>query len=55
MPARKQRPTDEKPQFERFLETVRQVESGETDEEFERALKKLMPSKRPTPSNEPKG
>lgn len=45
MPARKPRPKDEKPQFERFLETVRQVEASETDEELERAIKKIAPSR----------
>lgn len=54
MPARKPRPKDEKPQFERFLETVRKVEAGETDEELERAIEKITPPKRPTPSTEPK-
>jgi hypothetical protein len=43
MPVRKPRPKDEKPQFERFLETVRKVEAGETDEELERALEKIAP------------
>jgi hypothetical protein len=36
MPARKPRPKDEKPQFERFVETVRKVEADETDEVLER-------------------
>jgi hypothetical protein len=43
MPARKPRPKDEKPQFERFIETARQVEAGETDEALERALDKIAP------------
>ena len=45
MPSRKPRPKDEKPQFERFLETARKVEAGETDEALERALEKITPSK----------
>jgi hypothetical protein len=38
MPARKPRPKDEKPQFERFVETARKVEAGETDEVLERIM-----------------
>jgi hypothetical protein len=53
MPARKPRPKDEKPQFERFLETVRKVEAGETDEELERALEKIAPPKPVDILNEP--
>jgi hypothetical protein len=45
MPARKPRPKDEKPQFERFIETVRKVEASETDEELEHALDKITPPK----------
>jgi hypothetical protein len=45
VPKRKPPPPDEKPQFERFLETVRKVEAGETDEELERALDKITPPK----------
>jgi len=41
MPARKPRPKDEKPQFERFLETVRKVEAGETDVELETVVRKI--------------
>lgn len=48
MPARKPRPKDEKPQFERFLETARKVEAGETDEELERALDKIAPPRKGT-------
>lgn len=46
MPARKSRPKDEKPQFERFLETVRKVDAGETDEELERAIGKIAPPRK---------
>jgi hypothetical protein len=53
MPARKPRPKDEKPQFERFLETVRKVEAGETDEELERALEKIAPPKKGKPIKSP--
>jgi hypothetical protein len=48
MPARKPRPQDEKPQFERFLETVRQTEAGETDEELDKAVRKMLPPKKTT-------
>jgi hypothetical protein len=47
MPARKPRPKDEKPQFERFVETVRKVGADETDEALERAIDKIAPPKRP--------
>ncbi len=46
MPARKPK-TDEKPQFERFLEAVKQSGAEETDEAFERAIKKIAPPRRP--------
>ena len=46
MPKRKPRPPDEKPQFERFLETVRKSEAGETDEELELALDKIAPPRK---------
>jgi hypothetical protein len=46
MPARKPK-TDEKPQFERFLETARQIGADETDEALERAIKKIAPPKKP--------
>lgn len=41
MPARKPRPSDEKPQFERFLETARKVGADETDEVLERQIGKI--------------
>ena len=52
MPARKPRPPDEKPQFERFLETVRQVGAAETDEALEHAMDKLVPPRRPKRGSE---
>jgi hypothetical protein len=45
MPARKPRPKDEKPQFERFIETVREVEADETDETLDRAIRKIVPAR----------
>lgn len=45
MPVRKPRP-DEKPQFERFIETARKIAAGETDEGLERAIKKIAPPRR---------
>ena len=44
MPARKPRPKDEKPQFERFLETARKVGADETDEALERVIRKIAPA-----------
>ncbi len=46
MPAKKPKP-DEKPQFERFIETVRAVEAQETDEQLEREFEKIGPIKSP--------
>ena len=48
MPARKPTP-DEKPQFERFLEAVRENEVDTTDEALERVIRKIGPPKRPVP------
>jgi hypothetical protein len=44
MPKRKPPPSDEKPQFERFLETVREVGAAETDEGLGEAVRKVMRS-----------
>jgi|HubBroStandDraft_1064217.scaffolds.fasta_scaffold437393_2 hypothetical protein len=52
MPARKPRPLDEKPQFERFLETAREIGAGETDEGLEEVLRKVVRSE-VTPSGPP--
>jgi hypothetical protein len=57
MPAKKPKP-DEKPQFERFLETVKQVEADDTDDRLEREFEKAVtpsaprsrPSEKPTHS-----
>lgn len=46
MPARKPRP-DEKPQFERFIETARQIGAAETDEVLDRAVRKIAERRRP--------
>lgn len=48
MPARKPKP-DEKPQFERFLETAREVSADETVEALERVIRKIAAPKRPAP------
>jgi hypothetical protein len=53
MPARKPRPKDEKPQFERFIEAVRKVEAGETDEVLERQIGGIAKAPFPT-CEEPK-
>jgi hypothetical protein len=47
MPARKPRPPDEKPQFERFLEAAKQFKADETDEKLEDVFRKVIRSKRP--------
>ena len=41
MPARKPPIPNEKPQFERFIETARAIGAGETDEELERVVRKM--------------
>jgi hypothetical protein len=43
MPARKPPPPDEKPQFERFLETAREIGAAETDEGLDTVLRKVIP------------
>jgi len=48
MPARKPPPPDEKPQFERFLETAREVGAAETDEGLDAVLRKVIPPKQPS-------
>ncbi len=45
MPARKPAPPDEKPQFERFIETAHAIGAGETDEALERIIEKIAPPK----------
>ncbi len=47
MPARKPPPPDEKPQFERFIETARQIGAAETDSALDRAIRKIAPPKVP--------
>jgi hypothetical protein len=42
MPARKPRPIDERPQFERFLETARKIGAAETDDGLENILRKVV-------------
>jgi hypothetical protein len=46
MPAKKPKP-DEKPQFERFIETAREIGAAETDEALEKGLEKLTPKSSP--------
>ena len=48
MPAAKTK-SDEKPQFERSLETAREVGADETDEALDRALKKSRLLSTPLP------
>jgi hypothetical protein len=57
MPARKPPPPDQKPQFERFLETAREVGAAETDEGLERVVRAMVKpkgDKEITPSVSPK-
>jgi hypothetical protein len=42
MPAKKPKP-DEKPQFERFIETSKEIGAGETDEALEKVFEKFIP------------
>ena len=51
MPARKPRPTDEKPQRERFIETAREIGASEDPEEFERVFREVMKSRTQPPSD----
>jgi hypothetical protein len=57
MPTRKPRSPNEKPQFERFIETARQIGAGETDEALERTIGKIAPAKegiiKPRPLSKP--
>ena len=41
MPARKPPSPDEKPQFERLIETARQIGAAETDDALERTIEKI--------------
>ena len=50
MPARKTPPPDEKPQFERFIETARRIGAGETDEKLDIVVRMIVPPKRGVPS-----
>ena len=46
MPARKPR-AGEKPQFDRFIETVREIGAGQTDEALDKAIRAIAPAKTP--------
>ena len=46
---------DDPEQMKRFIEGAREVEAGETAEDFERAFKKVVPSKRVTPKSSSQG
>ena len=45
MPARKPPPPDEKPQFERFIETARAIGAADTDEALDRVIGKIAREK----------
>ena len=53
MPARKPRP-DEKPQFERFIETAREIGAGETDKVLRHAIRRMVRAP-VTPTTSPRG
>jgi len=42
----RERPPDDKAQSERFVETARQLGTDESGKTFERAFRKVVPSKR---------
>jgi hypothetical protein len=46
MPGKKPKQKAEKPQRERFLETAKEIETGDSKEAFEKAFKKIVPQKR---------
>lgn len=50
MPKRKQPELDPKEQFKRFLETAREHVLDESGKDLKRAIKKVVPPKRPTKS-----
>jgi hypothetical protein len=50
MPTRKSRPKDEKPQFERFIETANKLEADETDEVLGCTIDKIVRPKNSTGS-----
>lgn len=54
MPARKPRPIDEKPQFERFLDAAREFETAETDEGLETIFRKVVTPKASEPESRKK-
>lgn len=44
-PPKKQKPKPNLPQKERFIEYAKEIEADETGETFDRALKKIIPTK----------
>jgi hypothetical protein len=50
-PRTRQFPADDKAQYERFRQAARELETDDSEEGFERAFRKVVPSKRPTPSD----
>lgn len=47
MPAKKPKPKDGKSQRDKFLETAKQVEAGESKEAFERAVRRVLKRSNP--------
>jgi hypothetical protein len=54
MPARKPK-SNEMPQFERFIETARQVGADETDEALDRAVRKIASQRRAAAAGSQRG
>ena len=53
MPARNPPPPDEKPQFERFLETAREIGAAETDEGLDQIVRKVVKPPPVMPADSP--
>ena len=53
MPKRKEPELDPKEQFKRFVETAHDLGVDESGKEFERAFKKIVPPKKPSPTRRP--
>jgi hypothetical protein len=53
MPKRKEPELDPKEQFKRFVETAREHELDESGKDLERAIRKVVPPKKPSPTRRP--
>ena len=50
MPRKAPRPSDEKPQRERFIETAREIGASENPEDFEQVFEQIVKRREITPS-----